>query len=89
LRYERVYSTFFHLFDAPVVSELHVSAKFSCELEPARNHQSALGLNPNPSIKSLDPVEVHAATIGSAGCLQFDRAWAVYSLDGQLTVSLK
>jgi uncharacterized protein YcbX len=34
-------------------------------------------------IKSLDPVEVHAATIGSAGCLQFDRAWAVCSLDGR------
>ena len=35
-------------------------------------------------IKSLDPVEVSAATIGSAGSLQFDRAWAIYSLDGRL-----
>jgi uncharacterized protein YcbX len=35
-------------------------------------------------IKSLDPVEVSAATIGPAGSLQFDRAWAIYSLDGQL-----
>jgi uncharacterized protein len=35
-------------------------------------------------IKSLDPVEVSAATIGSVGSLQFDRAWAIYSLDGRL-----
>ena len=35
-------------------------------------------------IKSLDPVEVPAATIGPAGSLQFDRAWALYSLDGRL-----
>jgi uncharacterized protein YcbX len=35
-------------------------------------------------IKSLDPVEVPATTIGSAGSLQFDRAWAIYSLDGRL-----
>jgi MOSC domain-containing protein len=35
-------------------------------------------------IKSLDPVEVSAATIGPAGSLQFDRAWAIYSLDGRL-----
>jgi uncharacterized protein YcbX len=35
-------------------------------------------------IKSLDPAEVSAATIGSCGSLQFDRAWAIYSLDGRL-----
>jgi uncharacterized protein YcbX len=36
-------------------------------------------------IKSLDPVEVQtAAIIGQAGSLQFDRAWAVYALDGRL-----
>jgi len=35
-------------------------------------------------IKSLDPVEVPAAAIGPAGSLQFDRAWAIYSLDGRL-----
>jgi uncharacterized protein YcbX len=35
-------------------------------------------------IKSLDPVEVQTATIGSAGSLRFDRAWAVYTLDGRL-----
>jgi uncharacterized protein YcbX len=35
-------------------------------------------------IKSLDPVEVQAATIGSAGSLEFDRAWAVCSLDGRI-----
>ena len=49
-------------------------------------------LTPTPSlariqihpIKSLDGVEVSAATIGPAGSLQFDRAWALYSLDGRL-----
>ena len=35
-------------------------------------------------VKSLDPVEVQTATIGSAGSLQFDRAWAIYTLDGRL-----
>ena len=35
-------------------------------------------------VKSLDPVEVQTATIGSAGSLQFDRAWAVHSLDGRI-----
>ena len=35
-------------------------------------------------IKSLDPVEVQAATIGSAGSLELDRNWAVYTLDGCL-----
>jgi uncharacterized protein len=35
-------------------------------------------------IKSLDPVEVSATTVGVAGSLQFDRAWAIYSLGGRL-----
>jgi uncharacterized protein YcbX len=35
-------------------------------------------------IKSLDSVEVSAATIGPAGSLEFDRAWALYTLDGRL-----
>ena len=35
-------------------------------------------------IKSLDPIEVSAATIGPAGSLEFDRAWALYTLDGRL-----
>ncbi len=35
-------------------------------------------------IKSLDPVEVETAIIGPAGSLQFDRIWAIYSLDGRL-----
>jgi uncharacterized protein YcbX len=35
-------------------------------------------------IKSLDPVEVSTVDIGAAGSLQFDRAWAIYSLDGRL-----
>jgi uncharacterized protein YcbX len=40
-------------------------------------------------IKSLDPVEVPATTIGPAGSLQFDRAWAMYSLDGQLITATR
>ena len=40
-------------------------------------------------IKSLDPVEVPAATIGPAGSLQFDRAWAIYSLDGRLITATR
>jgi uncharacterized protein YcbX len=35
-------------------------------------------------IKSLDPVEIQATIIGLAGSLQFDREWALYSLDGRL-----
>jgi uncharacterized protein YcbX len=35
-------------------------------------------------IKSLDPVELPSTIIGPAGGLQFDRAWALYSLDGTL-----
>lgn len=35
-------------------------------------------------IKSLDSVEVQTATIGPAGSLEFDRNWAVYTLDGRL-----
>ena len=34
-------------------------------------------------IKSLDPVEVQKARIGPGGGLEFDRAWALYSVDGQ------
>src|SRR5437667_10500289 len=34
-------------------------------------------------IKSLDPVHVQEARIGPGGGLEFDRAWALYSVDGQ------
>src|SRR5258708_27281197 len=34
-------------------------------------------------IKSLDPVHVTEARIGPGGGLEFDRAWALYSVDGQ------
>src|SRR5271156_6423012 len=34
-------------------------------------------------IKSLDPVHVNEARIGPGGGLEYDRAWALYSLDGQ------
>src|SRR5437762_4520785 len=34
-------------------------------------------------IKSLDPVQVREARIGPGGGLEFDRAWALYSADGQ------
>src|SRR4029077_15114163 len=34
-------------------------------------------------IKSLDPVHVQEARIGPGGGLEHDRAWALYSVDGQ------
>ena len=34
-------------------------------------------------IKSLDPLPVREARIGPCGGLEFDRAWALYSADGQ------
>lgn len=34
-------------------------------------------------IKALDPVQVKEARIGPGGGLEFDRAWALYSEDGQ------
>ena len=34
-------------------------------------------------IKSLDPVQVKEARIGPGGGLEFDRAWALHSADGQ------
>ena len=34
-------------------------------------------------IKSLDPVHMQEARIGPGGGLEFDRAWALYSVDGQ------
>jgi uncharacterized protein len=34
-------------------------------------------------IKSLDPFHVREARIGPGGGLEFDRAWALYSVDGQ------
>ncbi len=50
---------------------------------PATIHPRLARIQIHP-IKSLDPVEVQAATIGSAGSLEFDRNWAVYTLDGCL-----
>jgi uncharacterized protein YcbX len=34
-------------------------------------------------IKALDPAHVNEARIGPGGGLEFDRAWALYSVDGQ------
>jgi uncharacterized protein YcbX len=34
-------------------------------------------------IKSLDPIEVNEARIGPGGGLELDRAWALYTVDGQ------
>jgi uncharacterized protein YcbX len=34
-------------------------------------------------IKSLDPIEVREARVGPNGGLEFDRAWALYTLDGR------
>jgi uncharacterized protein len=50
---------------------------------PATIHPRLARIQIHP-IKSLDRVEVQAATIGSAGSLEFDRNWAVYTLDGRL-----
>ena len=41
---------------------------------------STIQLHP---IKSLDPVSVNEARIGPGGGLEYDRAWALYSADGQ------
>jgi uncharacterized protein YcbX len=41
---------------------------------------SGIRLHP---IKSLDPVSVSEARIGPTGGLELDRAWALYSVDGQ------
>jgi uncharacterized protein YcbX len=43
-------------------------------------HLSNIRLHP---IKSLDPVSVKEARIGPGGGLEHDRAWALYSVDGQ------
>ncbi len=47
---------------------------------PAAPRLANIRLHP---IKSLDPVHVKEARIGPAGGLEFDRAWALYSVDGQ------
>ena len=41
-----------------------------------------IGIRLHP-IKSLDPVSVTEARIGPGGGLEFDRAWALYSVDGR------
>ena len=41
-----------------------------------------VGIRLHP-IKALDPVQVKEARIGPGGGLEFDRAWALYSADGQ------
>jgi MOSC domain-containing protein len=46
----------------------------------AAPHLARIRLHP---IKSLDPIEVPAARIGPNGGLEHDRAWALYSVDGQ------
>jgi uncharacterized protein YcbX len=56
------------------------------ESKPILPHLAHIQIHP---IKSLDPVEVPAATIGPAGSLQFDRAWAIYSLDGRLITATR
>jgi uncharacterized protein YcbX len=43
---------------------------------------SLAGIRLHP-IKALDPVSVNEARIGPAGGLELDRAWALYSVDGQ------
>jgi uncharacterized protein len=43
-------------------------------------HLTGIRLHP---IKSLDPISVNEASIGPNGGLEFDRVWALYSLDGK------
>jgi uncharacterized protein YcbX len=47
---------------------------------PATARLANIRLHP---IKSLDPVAVPEARIGPAGGLEFDRAWAIYTLDNR------
>ena len=49
--------------------------------DSANSRLSGIRLHP---IKALDPVKVKEARIGPGGGLEFDRAWALYSEDGQL-----
>ena len=48
--------------------------------DSANAHLSGIRLHP---IKGLDPVQVKEARIGPGGGLELDRAWALYSADGQ------
>jgi uncharacterized protein YcbX len=48
--------------------------------DSANAHLSGIQLHP---IKGLDPVQVKEARIGPGGGLELDRAWALYSADGQ------
>src|SRR5438046_5306388 len=50
-----------------------ISANLSARLANIRIHP----------IKSLDPIQVNEVRIGPGGGLEFDRAWALYSADGQ------
>ncbi len=47
---------------------------------PAKARLANIRLHP---IKSLDPVSVTEARIGPAGGLEFDRVWALYTLDNR------
>jgi uncharacterized protein len=50
---------------------------------PPENINPRLSLIRLHPIKSLDPVQVNEARIGPGGGLEHDRAWALYSTDGQ------
>lgn len=50
------------------------------ESRPISPRLAGIRLHP---IKALDPVSVTEARIGPNGGLEFDRAWALYSVDGQ------
>src|SRR6266478_3527212 len=47
---------------------------------PVSPRLASIRLHP---VKSLDPVHAKEARIGRGGGLEFDRAWALYSADGQ------
>src|SRR5882757_3429373 len=54
--------------------------KSSMTSSPSLPRLANIRLHP---IKSLDPVHVKEARIGPGGGLELDRAWALYSVDGQ------
>jgi uncharacterized protein YcbX len=51
-------------------------------VDPSSAGPSLANIRLHP-IKSLDPVHVKEARIGPGGGLEYDRAWALYSVDGQ------
>lgn len=60
--------------------KLGLCYNFSVNSTTTTPHLANIRLHP---IKSLDPVQVKEARIGPSGGLELDRAWALYSVDGE------